>query len=98
MNRRMFISVYFSLLDVRTPSGRQQLLPFFHAFVSEHFDIDAAVELAPFGVSVAGQRMRSAVADGNKNAPHWEVLDLIEITRYSGGTLLAQLLIRFAAQ
>jgi len=61
-------------------------------------DIDPAVEFTAFSVSVAGQRMRAAIAYGNKNPPHWDVLNLIEVTRYSAGTLLAQLLIRFAVQ
>jgi hypothetical protein len=66
--------------------------------VNKNFDIDTAVEFTAFSVCVAGQWMRAAVADGNKNAPHRDVLNLIEITRHSGGTFLAELLIRFDAQ
>src|SRR6267142_6911762 len=98
MNRRIFISVSFFLLDVRTPSSRWQLQPFFKTLVNQNLDIDSAVDFTAYSVSVAGHRMSAAVADGNKNPPHWDVLNLIEVTRYGGGPLLAQLLIRFAAQ
>src|SRR6266849_9570172 len=85
-----------------SPSALQvlasQLQPFFKALVNQNLDIDPAVDFTAYSVSIAGHRMHAAVADRNKNAPHRDVLNLIEVTRNSGGTLLAQLLIRFAAQ
>src|SRR5689334_3278750 len=75
-----------------------QLQPFFNALVDQNFDIDPAIEFAAFSVTIAGQWMCTAISDGNKNASHWDVLNLVEITCYGGGTLLAQLLIRFVAQ
>src|SRR5882724_1844640 len=82
----------------RAPVDGSELQPFFKALVNQNFDIDPAIDFTAYSVSVAGHRMRAAIADGNENAPHWDVLNLIEVTRHSGGTLLAQLLIRFAAQ
>src|SRR5712691_6082698 len=75
-----------------------QLQPFFKALVDQDFDIDASVEFTAYDVRIVGKPMGTTIADGNKNPPHWDVLNLIEVTRYGGGTLLAQLLIRFAAQ
>src|SRR5712692_8536141 len=85
-----------------SPSALQvlasQLQPFFKALVNQNFDIDPAVEFTALSVAIAGKPMGAAIADGHKNASHWDVLNLIEITGYSGSAFLAQLLIRFAAQ
>src|SRR6266699_2465528 len=85
-----------------SPSALQvlasQLQPFFKALVNQNFDIDPAVEFTPYSVRIVGKPMGAAIADGHKNASHWDVLSLREITGYSGSAFLAQLLIRLAAQ
>ncbi len=63
-----------------------QLQPFFKALVNQDFDIDASVEFTAYDVRIVGKPMGTAIADGHKNASHWDVLNLIEITGYGGGT------------
>jgi len=89
------VIIRFNLMARSSPI---QLQPFFKALVNQDFDIDASVEFTAYDVRIVGKPMGAAIADGHKNASHWDVLNLIEITGYSGSAFLAQFLIRFAAQ
>jgi len=98
INRNLFISAYFFLWNsIRTPRVGSQLQPFFHALVYQDFDIDASVEFTAYGVRIVRKTMRAAIADGHENAPHWDVLNMVKITGYSGSAFLAQLLISLSA-
>ena len=81
----------------RTPIV-SRLQPFLKALANQNLDIDPPVEFTADSVRVVGKPMRAAITNGHKNASHWDVLNLIEITSYSRSAFLAQLLIRFAAQ
>src|SRR5689334_941247 len=64
-----------------------QALP--QTLVHENFDIDPAVKFAALRVRIAGEPMGSAIADRDKHASHWDVLDFMEIAGHSGGTFFA---------
>jgi len=64
-----------------------QALP--QALVHQNFDIYTAVKLAALSVLIAGEPMGSAIADRDKHASHWDVLDFMEIAGHSGGTFFA---------
>src|SRR5947208_11114470 len=72
-----------------------QALP--QALVHQNFDIHTSVKLAALSVLIAGEPMGSAIADRDKHASHWDVLDLMEIAGHSGGAFFAELLVRLFA-